>query len=164
MRHRQRHLHYTILKHLREELTLLGWTSGDGNFGSPLVTFLDYEPIEAGKTPALNTVAVSMGDQGEDNAFELGGGLYECRYTVFIDIYPSNEAVGAALGDDIKDSLTDNVLSLLDFTSSADGAETTAEIEFDSVLVEVIPTATTTLDKRSWRAVKATAILYYFPS
>lgn len=161
MRHRQRHLHYTILKHLREELTLLGWTSGDGNFGSPLVTFLDYEPIEAGKTPALNTVAVSMGDQGEDTAFEMGGGMYECRYTVFVDIYPANEPIGVALADDIKFAMVDEIIPLKVFTTDPNGVEVDAQIEFDDVMVEVIPSAASTLDKRSWRAVKATAVCFF---
>lgn len=161
MRHRQRHLHKTIVEHLRGELTDLGWF--DGLFGAPGITLIDYEPIAAGTTPAVNTVAVSIGDQFEDKADELGGGVMSCTYVLFVDVYggPKNESVSVALADDIKDALTDVIVPLLDFTTDPAGDLTEHSIEFESVLVEVIPSAATTLDKRTWRAVKAMARLYH---
>lgn len=161
MRHRQRHLHATIVRHVRQALDETGWLHAPVNFGSTPVTLLAYEPQEAGETPAYNTVAVSIGQQGSDDAIELGGGLHECRYVVFIDVYPTKESIGVAIADDIKDALTETYLPLRDFTSSADGVEVDAQIEFEDVLVETIPSAASALDKRSWRAVKATAVCYF---
>jgi hypothetical protein len=160
MRHRQRHLHKTVLEYLRTELTALGWD--DGLFGTPGITLVDYEPIAAGETPAENTVAVSIGNQLEDQVFELGGGLLRCEYVLFVDIYGGNaEAVSVALADDIKDALWEEIIPLRDYTSDAAGVETTDQIEFERILVEVIPSAATTLDKRTWRSVKAMAVLYH---
>lgn len=159
MRHRQRHLHKTIVEHIRTELD--DWITTPGLFGGPIVTLLDYEPQEAGETPAYNTVSVSIGDQLEDKEEELGGGLYTCVYAVFIDIYPTNESVGVALADDIKVALTERVIPLLDYSTDPDGTESDEVIEFEQVMVEILPTATTTLDKRSWRCVKATAVAYF---
>ena len=161
MRHRQRHLHATILGHVREALTAAGWVNAPVNFGSTPVTLLDYEPQQAGETPAFNTVAVSIGTQGPDEPFELGGGLYSCRYTVFIDVYGENEPIGVALADDIKDAISEEVIPLRDFTADPLGVDTDGEIEFEMTLVEELPTATTTLDKRSWRSVKTTAVCYF---
>jgi hypothetical protein len=161
MRHRQRHVHATILKHVKDTLTTLGWVNSPVNFGTTPVSFLDYEPLEAGETPDLNTVAVSMGDQGADEAYELGGGLVRVDYTVFCDVWGANIPIGVAIAEDIKDALTEKVIALRDFTTNAAGVATSDSLEFEMVVVEVIPTATTTLDKRTWRSVKATAVCYY---
>lgn len=161
MRHRQRHVHKTILEHVRAELTEVGWFAEPAPFGGNRVLLLDYEPQRAGETPALNTVAVSIGEQGEDLAHELGGGVTRCDYVVFIDVYPTSEPIGVAIGDDIKQALVDRVIALRDYTADAAGAVTDAQIEFEHVIVEDIPTSTSTLDKRSWRSVKATACCYF---
>jgi hypothetical protein len=160
MRFRERHVHATIVKHVTDTLTTLGWVNPPINFGTTPVTFLDYQPLEAGQTPAFNTVAISMGDQSDNEEYELGG-LLACRYTVFIDVYGENAPIGISIAEDIKDALSGRVIGLLDFTSNAAGDATDAELEFQSVVVENIPTATTTIDKRTWRAVKATAVCYF---
>lgn len=161
MRHRQRHVHASIVQFLRTNLDTDGWITPPVNFGGPSVIVLDYQPMEAGETPAYNTVAVSMGDENPDVAAELGGGLTRTEYTVFVDVVTEKVPVAVALADDIKAYLTDEIIPLRDFTTDTAGVVTTAQIEFESVLVEVIATATTTLDKRSWRAVKATAVCYH---
>lgn len=161
MRHRQRHLHRTVYKHVQAALTEGGWIQQPINWGQPAVTMMDYEPQEAGETPAYNTVAVSIGTQGETEAFELGGGLHVCEYTVFIDVYPTKEAIGVAIADDIKDALTEYIIPLRDYSTTTDGVETDARIEFDRVLVENLTSAASTLDKRAWRSVKATAVCYF---
>jgi hypothetical protein len=161
MRFRQRHLHATIVGHIRSALTTGGWLSEPVNFGTTPVTLLDYEPQQAGETPAFNTVAVSIGHQGADEDFELGGGLATCSYTVFVDIYGESEPIGVAIGDDIKDCLTNMVVALRDFTADPAGVEVEAQIEFEDVMVETLTSAASTLDKRSWRAVKATAVCFF---
>lgn len=161
MRHRQRHLHATIVQHITDHLIETGWIDAPINFGTTRLTILDYEPQQAGETPPFNTVAISIGHQGSDDAIELGGGLYECRYTLFVDVYPINESIGVAIADDIKDSLTDYLIPLRDFSSNLAGVDVESQIEFEDVMVETIPSAATTLDKRSWRSVKATAVCYF---
>lgn len=162
MRHRQRHLHATIVRLVLETLTETGWVRAPINFGTLPVTVLDYEPQGAGQTPAFNTVAVSIGHQGSDDAIELGGGVQECRYTVFIDVYPVNESIGVAIADDIKAAINDEYIAMRDFTTAPDGVERADMwIEFEDVMVETIPSAASTLDKRSWRSVKATAVCFF---
>lgn len=162
MRHRQRHLHKTVVEHVRQTLLDTAWLGpGPINWGEPAVTLLEYEPQEAGETPARNTVAISIGNQNEDENEELGGGLHSCRYTLFIDIYPTRDPIGVAIADDIKFELVETIIPLLDFTTDPAGVPTPAQIEFETVVVEAIPTTSSTLDKRVWRAVKATAVCYF---
>lgn len=161
MRHRERHVHATIVSHLKEALTALDWYEDPAPFGTRPITLIAYQPQEAGQTPAFNTVAVSMGDSTADEATELGGGLYVCSYPFFVDVYGASEPIGVAISNDIKDSLTDRIIALRDYTTTSLGVPTEAQLEFEYVMTEKIPTATTSLDKRSWRSVKATAVCYY---
>lgn len=160
MRHRQRHVHATIVQYLKANLDNDGWITAPINFGTTPVTVLDYMPLEAGETPAFNTVSISMGDQNEDVPAELGGGLTLVEYTVFVDIYAINVPIGIAIAEDVKGYLTEEIIPVRDFTTTADGVVTDEQIEFESVVVEVIP-GSGVMDKRSWRAVKATAVCYY---
>lgn len=161
MRHRERHVHETILQHVKAGLGDLGWFADPVPFGTVAVEVVGYQPLEAGETPSYNTVAVSMGDSTADLPFELGGGLSVCNYPFFVDVYGASEPIGVAIANDIKDALTDQIIGLRDYTTTSAGVPTDAQIEFDLVMTEKIPTATTTLDKRSWRSVKATAVLYF---
>jgi hypothetical protein len=47
-----------------------------------------------------------------------------------------------------------------DYTSNPAGDVTTATLELDDVMIETPPLATTNVDKRFWRVVKAMAIYY----
>lgn len=161
MRHRQRHVHKTILEHLRTALDDGDWLGDQVPYGATPVTLIDYEPQQAGVTPAPNTVAVSIGDQGDDEPEEMGGGLLSCDYALFVDIYGENEPIGVAIADDIKAALSGQIITLRDYTSDADGDEVDAKIEFEFVTVERFDVATTTVDKRTWRAVKAIACCYF---
>lgn len=161
MRHRQRHVHKTILEYLRAQLDDGDWFGDPAPYGATPVTLIDYEPQEAGHTPELNTVAVSMGYQGEDLPEEMGGGLHRCEYAVFFDVYGESEPIAVSIADDIKQAINGNIISLLNYTTEAEGEATDAQIEFEDIEVDKPPVATTTLDKRSWRVVKATACVYF---
>jgi hypothetical protein len=165
MRFRQRHVHATIVKHISKGLGDFGWYGTlipqvPVNFGASPVVIMDYEPQQAGETPAPNTVAISIDHQGKNEAFELGG-LQECEYTVFIDIYGENESIGISIADDVKDLISDESMPVLDFTSNPEGDVSDLWLEFEDVIVEKIPGGTSTVDKRSWRAVKATAVCFF---
>jgi hypothetical protein len=93
MRHRQRHLHATIVRHVRPPSTTCRLAHTTPSTSAPPVTLvIDYEPQQAGETPAYNTVSVSIGHQGADEEYELGGGMLQCRYTVFVDVYGHQRA------------------------------------------------------------------------
>lgn len=160
MRHRERHVHETIVQHVTAALEALGWFTDPAPFGTVPVEVIGYQPLEAGETPPRNTVAISMGDSTEDKPYELGGGLYVCTYPFFVDVYGSNEPIGVSIANDIKDALTEEIIPLRDYTTTSAGVVTDAQIEFELVTTEKIPT-TTTLDKRSWRSVKAMAVTYF---
>lgn len=158
MRHRERHVLQTVVDHVRTILTDGGWMSESGLFGGPVVTLVDHQPIENGETPAFNTVAVTFGNQTEDLDQELGGSLTTTSYALFVDIFPTDASVGRALAGDIKAGLTSVVIPVHDYAA---GVDTDEQIEFEHVLVEVVPTGSTSLDKRTWRVVNAMATTYW---
>lgn len=165
MRFRQRHVHATIVKLITDGLGDLGWYGSTiplvrPNFGASPVVIKDYEPQQAGETPAPNTVAISIDHQGDNEPFELGG-LQTCEYTVFIDIYGQSEPIAVAIADDVKDLIVDQSMPVLDFTREDDGEVSDLWMEFEDIVVEKITSGSGALDKRSWRAVKATAVCFF---
>jgi hypothetical protein len=161
MRFRSRHVHETLKQYVTDTLTSQGWVSAPVNFGTTPVTVLGHMPLEAGETPAPNTVAVSLGDESKQEDEELGAGLQSVRYVFFVDVWGATEGVGESIAQDVKDAFVNKVLTLRDFTSDADGTATTDQLEFEMVVVEKIASATTTVDKRTWRSVKGTAVCYF---
>lgn len=161
MRHRTRHIHKTLVEHVRSVLNTTDWldeppTNFPGVNTEP-VTLVDYEPQYLGEVPAYNTVAVSLGDQGSDDDYQLGDWSKVVRIPLFVDVYPINEAIGVAIADDLKVGLVDLVLPISDYSTSPATA-TQGIIEIEDVTVERLQS--TLLDKRSWRCVKATLNVY----
>lgn len=161
MRFRQRHAHQSVVDYVTAVLTNTGWTSATPPLGAPEMTILDYEPQTAGSIVPAQSVCISLGDQDSRGTFDLGGGLFEVRYPVFIDIYPSDESIGISIAEDIADALIEHYIPLYDYTHDAPAA-TGNSMEITNVLVQPIPGGTK-VDKRPWRVVKATAILQYTP-
>lgn len=161
MRFRQRHVHRTLVDYVTGVLDDAGWTAGTPPLGAPAMTILDYEPQTAGEIPPVQSVCISIGEQGPARAFEMGDGLLQVRYVVYIDIYPISESVGIAIAEDIADSLIEIYVGLNDYTSAPPVA-TGEALEMTRVMVQGIP-STDKMDKRPWRVVKATAVLDYTP-
>lgn len=163
MRHRTRHLHKTMLEHVRSILNATDWLEDPPvNFAAvntDPVTLVDYEPQSAGMPIARNTVAVSLGPEGVDRAFELGNFASEVRIPLFVDIYPTDEVIGIAMADDLKAGLVEITLPLRDFSTEPPTA-TSGFVETEDVVVDLPDSAATTLDKRSWRVVKAVLVFY----
>lgn len=161
MRHRTRHIHKTVVEHVRAVLDTNDWLeSPPVNFAglnTEPVTLIDYEPQYLGETPVYNTVAVSLGDEGSDDDFQLGDWGKVVRIPLFVDVYPINEPIGIAIADDLKVGLTDLVLPIKDFTTVPPG-DTEGLIEMEDVMVEQLKSAV--MDKRSWRCVKAVLVVY----
>lgn len=160
MRFRPRHVHQTVVEALTVELTARGWVNSPVNFGAVPITIVDYQPIEAGENIAVNTVAISMGDETATDPFELGAGLREVSWPVFVDVYPTSESLGLSVADDVKSYLTDLQLPLRDFTTNSNGTPTSEWLEFEDVMVEKL-TSNSTIDKRIWRSVKSTVTCYH---
>lgn len=117
IRFRSRFLHATLYDYTRDGLDTLGWITPPVNFGTGPVTMIDYQPDERSVQIAQNTVAVSLGDYLNDEDEELGAALNGTRsapYSVFIDVYMSEQALSQAICDDIRDIFTDKSMYLID--------------------------------------------------
>ncbi len=164
LRFRVRHVHKTVADYLEAELDRLGWVREPVNFATVPMTFLEFQPDEAGKTIAANTVAITMGDEPAAEDLEMGDGLREIAFPVFVDVYGANQSIAASIASDVKHALEDVYLTVLDYVASTSGEPTDERIEFnkDDVSVEK-PDATTGMQdfRRFWRVVKTTARVHY---
>lgn len=164
LRFRIRHVHKTLADHLETELTNLGWVAPPVNFGTAPMTFLEFQPDEAGQQVKPNTVAVTLGDEPSAEDLELGDGLREISFPVYVDVYGANQSIAASIASDVKTLLEDCYLQVLDFTASAAGTPTQERIELDKddVTVEKPPVGQGTSDfRRYWRVVRTTARVQY---
>lgn len=164
LRFRVRHVHKTIADYLELELTRLGWVNAPVNFATVPMTFLEFQPDEAGKTIAANTVAITLGDEPASLDVEMGDGLREIAYPVFIDIYGANQSIAASIASDVKSLLEDKYMPVLNFAATTPGTPTSERIELDKddVSVEKPQAGTGAQDfRRFWRVVKTTARVQY---
>lgn len=165
IRFRSRHLHATFFDDLIVQLTALGWTNAPVNFGALPVTVIDFVPDERATQIAINTVAVSLGDFGNDDDEELGaamdGAVRSAVYNVYIDVYMAEQSLALAICDDIRDSYRDRVLELIDQITETPVVNTYIEIE--AILGPERPPAQVGAEqfKRYWRTMRIDARLYY---
>lgn len=127
LRFRYRHVHATLFNYVRSNLVELGWgnaglAEGDPanatvNFGVDPMTFIDFQPDESGTQVAAQTLAVTLGEEPPSEDQELGAGLTQVRYPVYVDIFAANQAVAIAVTSDLKDLLEDIYLSVVDQTT-----------------------------------------------
>jgi hypothetical protein len=160
MRFRPRHVHKTIADHLEAELDTLGWVTAPINFGTTAVTFSEFEPDEPNPVEIEpNTVSIVLGDELPDQELELGGRLLSTKFVLFVDVYGANSSIARSICSDVKDVLADLYLTVLDYTSNANGVATAERIyiERDSIVVERPDGAADAKDiRKNWRVVKAT--------
>lgn len=164
LRFRIRHVHKTVADYLEAEMTALGWVNSPVNFNTVPMTFVEFQPDEAGKAIAANTVAITLGDEGAAEDEELGDGLRELAYPLFVDVYGANQSIAASIASDIKTLLEDHYMPVLDFTANEVGVPTTERIELDKddVTVERPGAAIGAVDfRRFWRVVKTTVRVHY---
>lgn len=164
IRFKHRVIHQALYNLVASGLTDLGWVNNPVNFSTTALTFLDYQPDERGKAIALNTIAISTGDEGEDLGEELGsdfGGLQSVSIPVFVDIYGEEQAISVAIGSDVKSILKNYSGPLLSYDSTDTGAQLTIE----QVLGPERPPAAASAGgenfKRYWRVVKAMSVTYF---
>lgn len=142
LRHASRHLRQTLIDHVTAALVTGGWTGDPAPFGTTPVEIRSSRIREADLAPITgNLVAISFGDEGEDEPVELGGGLVVSSSHMFIDVVAVGDAVGLALASDIKDLLSGRAaestrfLTLNDYTSVPTGVAVPGyQIEIPSVV------------------------------
>lgn len=164
LRFRVRHVHKTVADFIEAELTALGWVNPPVNFGTLPVTFLEFQPDEAGKPITANTVAITLGDEGPALDEELGDGLRQLEYPLFVDVYGANQSIAASIASDVKDILEDRYFAVRDFTASPVGVPTSEQIELDKddLTVERPGASMGAADfRRYWRVVKSTVRVHY---
>lgn len=160
MRHRTRHVHETLVQHVTMKLRELGWVDAPCNYGTSPTEIQPFEPYGEGAVqPDGNLVAVTIDDSSEDEDEELGGRLISGHYILYIDIVGVSIPISVAIADDMRLAIKNQVIPVLDFTTSAAGVQSGAWIEFESVEVD-IPPAASSVDKRTWRVVSALATVY----
>ena len=165
IRFRSRHLHATLVEHLRVQLDQRGWITPPINFDEDPATVLDYQPDERGVAINANTVAISLGDFEADEDEELGarfpGGLRSASYPVFIDVYMAKQALSVSICDDIRDIYQDLTVPLVDQLTGTQVPG--AMIEIAAIIGPERPPAATGAEnfRRYWRVMRMAADLYY---
>lgn len=179
IRHKQRHIHASLVTFITAGLQADGWLDANAPFGATPVTIVDYQPEERGTAIAPNTVAISMGDQGTDDEWELGGrygGLLSVEIPLFVDVYGERAAISLAIASDIKDRLRWAVLPVFDqvqagfdndpFNQTGFDTDVSAPgmtIEVDSVMGPEAPKVVDTAGqlKQHWRVLRARTVTYF---
>ena len=164
LRFRIRHVHKTVADYIEAGLSDLGWVNDPVNFQTTPMTFLEFQPDEAGEKILPNTVAITLGDEGAAEDEEMGDGLRELVYPLFVDVYGANQSIAASIASDVKWLLEDRYLQVRDFTSDPAGVETSEQIELDKddVSVERPNASFGAADIRKyWRVVKTSVRVHY---
>lgn len=166
IRFRSRHVRQTIADYIEAGLTDLGWVNAPTNFGAIPLTFQEVDPEEPqqGIQVLPNTVSTSLGDEPDDEEYELGGGLESVEFPVFVDVYAENNSMAVSIASDIKQLLKHTVIPVTDYTGTPT-PHPTEYMEFESVIGPERPPASigATEFKRHWRVVKAIAVVYFVP-
>lgn len=157
----------TIRLYLTEQLTALGWMAADPAdlpFGATAAAkVIDFLP-KKGDPVDPNTVAMTSGDEGDDEEAELGaagGGLHRTEHVYFIDIFGEGPGIALRLADDIKAILTGKLdgtaryQSVRDFVTGGGAVLDGHLIHFEDVL-RTKPQAQDY--KRDWQVVKVTVV------
>jgi hypothetical protein len=145
-------------------MALLGWVNAPVNFATTPMTFLEFQPDEAGIAIAPNTVAITLGDEGAAEDEEMGDGLRELVYPLFVDCYGASQSIAVSIASDIKTLLEDRYMVVRNFTTNPLGVATTEQIELDKDDVSVErPSASLGASdlRRYWRVVKTSVRVHY---
>lgn len=165
LRHSTRHVHHTVIKYLREQLTALNWIGSEETtpFGATPVELFTVHPPEWKQDQKLQAgkVAITLGNEVMSTLEEMGGPLTSVEIPIFVDIYMDDESIALALALDVRDifhgRLPDSVrwLPVLDFAESPPTAVEGWTLEFDDI-TRVRPD-----DSIVWQVVKVTALTYF---
>lgn len=128
LRFATRHLQASVANHIATALAQLGWTGTAGPV--PLGTtaaVVTTRRLRAEEAVVGNLVAISFGDEPDEDPLELGGGLVAIEHHLFVDCVGIEEPHALSLASDVKDLLTGRApgtsrfITLRDYTSDAVG-------------------------------------------
>jgi hypothetical protein len=158
VRFRSRHVARTIFAYLSQRLTEAGWVHDPVNFGATAIT-LQESPPEDVTTIAVNTVAVTIGDEPADLDEQLGGGLVSVEYPVLVDVFGESYSLSQSLAADVKDALSRRVIPAYDWSNGGPTLLDGSLIEFVDVSGPRTPASSQALAgaARHWRVLTAIA-------
>jgi hypothetical protein len=158
VRFRSRHVARTIFAYVSQRMTEAGWVNDPVNFGATPVT-LQEAPPEDVTTIAMNTVAVTVGDEPADFDEQLGGGLVSVEYPVLVDIFGESYSLSQSIAADVKDALARRAIAVYDWSGSGPTLLEGSLIEFFEVSGARTPASPQALAgaARHWRVLTAVA-------
>lgn len=158
----------TLRRYLTTQLAALDWMASDPAdlpYGATKpVTLIDYVPKKEAPIEE-NTVAMTCGDEGDDDEAEMGasgGGLHRTERVYFIDIFGEGPGIALRLADDIKAILTGKLPDTLRYQQVLDpvnGGTLGGHILHFENVQRTKPVAQDF--KRDWQVVKVTVIHEY---
>lgn len=171
LRFRYRHVHATLFEYVRTQLIALDW--GDAaqaanhpvnsaiNFGAPPMTYINVQPDEGGLQIAPQTLAVTLGEEPPSEDQELGAGITQVPYPLYVDVYGQNQAIASAVTSDLKEILEDVYIPVVDQVTGQPTDET-IEIWHEDVTSGRPQASLGAQDfKRYWRSLSAIARVDY---
>lgn len=154
----------TLRAYLVEQLTALGWYGSVSTLpygATQAVTLTDFLPAQSVKL-VNNTIAMTSGDESDDDEAELGaagGGLHTTERVYFLDIFGESQGIALRIADDLKAVLTGKLPGTARYQHVRDpvngGVLAGHLLHFDNVL-RTKPTAADY--QRFWQVVKLTCV------
>lgn len=128
VRHVGRHLRRTMIQRLTTQMGSLGWLADPGPMGATPVEILTRRARES-ELQAItgNVLGIYFGQESDDEAAQLGGGLLTVTTLMACDVVATKDAYGISIASDVKDFLSGRtpggtrMFPLLDFTTDDDG-------------------------------------------
>jgi hypothetical protein len=165
LRHASRHVHHTVVNHLKAQLTSLGWTdAATAPFGATPAKVISTPAIvgsQLASTITAGTVSVTLGDEYNPDLEEMGGPFTSQEYPIFVDVFQSTDAGALTLASDIRDIFLGRTIGSrrwLDVINQATKEPVPGwKIELDDV-DRVSPETVMPL---RWQVVKVTATAYF---
>ncbi|GAB3863339.1 hypothetical protein GCM10028801_30730 [Nocardioides maradonensis] len=109
LRHSSRHVHATVLNHVKDQLDTLGWLSaGTTPFGAPALTLIDKPLVDGDQIrqeARPGSVFVTLGTEPDPEDQELGGPLSMQQIPIFFDVFMDANGLAVAAACDIRDIL-----------------------------------------------------------
>lgn len=168
-----RHVQRTLEDLIEARLSTLGWLGPTNSvpFGAAIVRNGEGQAhIQRGRmdeaalqTVTGNMVAVSFGNEPDDEPQEMGGGLLMVEHYLFVDVVGEKEAIALAIASDIKDALGGRASGTSRYSAVYDYTDTprTLVVGYRLELTDVVRQEGDPKVKRHWQIVKATAELVY---
>lgn len=164
LRHSSRHVHATVLNHVKQQLDALGWLDAATTpFGAPVVNLIDKPLVDGDQIrdeARPGSVFVTLGTEPTPDEEELGGPLAMQQVPIFFDVFADANAHAIALACDIRDILRGRIggKRVLDVVDQVTGDPAPGwQLEFTEV-ERVTPDQRFALH---WQAVKVTAEVHY---